>query len=63
MKWEYKTITYSSGGFMGGKLEVDEFDAELNRLGRQGWELVSVMDTNQSSGATRLVVAVFKRSH
>ena len=61
MKWEYQTITFPSGGFLGGKLESDEFDAELNRLGRQGWELVSVMDTNQSSGATRFVVAVFKR--
>ena len=56
-------MTFASGGFMGGKLETDEFDAQLNELGRQGWELVSVMDTNQSHGATRLVVAVFKRSH
>jgi len=62
MKWEYKTITVGSGGFLGGKVDVEEFDGKLNRLGELGWELVSVMDTNQGHGATRLVVATFKRA-
>lgn len=60
-KWEYKTIKFGTRGFTGGILELDDFDYELNNLGQQGWELVSCFDTNQGHGATREVIAVFKR--
>ena len=33
----------------------------INALGDEGWELVSVFDTNEIQGASRDVVAVFKR--
>lgn len=62
MRWEYKTIKLATTGFwVGGKLDEAKFDAMLNELGRDGWELVSAFDTNQSYGATRDVVAAFKR--
>lgn len=60
-RFEYQTIFFEPGGFAGGKLNKEEFDAALARMGDQGWELVSCFDTNQGSGATRFVVAVFKR--
>lgn len=60
-RWEYRTIKVTTKGFLGGILETQEFDIELNRLGAEGWELISCFDTNQSEGATREVVAVFKR--
>ena len=47
--------------FFGGKLDTEAFDTYLNELGREGWELVNAFDTNQSYGASRDVVAVFKR--
>jgi len=47
---------------MGGNLNTDTFNQKLNDLGEEGWELVSIFDTNHSQGATRDVVAVFKRS-
>jgi hypothetical protein len=31
--WEYRTIKTEFKGMLGGILEVDEFDEELNRLG------------------------------
>jgi hypothetical protein len=61
MTWEYKTIALAAHGFLGGKLDMTRFDQMLNELGREGWELVSAFDTNQSYGATRDVIAVFKR--
>ena len=61
MKWEYKTIKLATTGFLGGKLDERKLDDYMNQLGEQGWELVSAFDTNQSAGATRDVVAVFKR--
>lgn len=61
MKWEYKTLKVGTSGFLGGKLDEDKFDKSLNDLGKQGWELVTAFDTNLGHGATRDVVAVFKR--
>ncbi len=62
MKWEYFTVAFVASGFwLGGKLDGNAFNAKLNEMGQQGWELMSVFDTNTSSGQTRDVFAVFKR--
>jgi len=62
MKWEYKTIKLATWGFLGGKFDESELDGFMNELGAQGWELVNAFDTNQSSGQSRDVVAIFKRA-
>ena len=60
--WEYTTIKLdASGWFIGGHLDQPDFEQRLNSLGRDGWELVSVFDTNRADGMTRHVVAVLKR--
>jgi len=46
---------------MGGKIDEEAFQEELNRHGDEGWELVSCFDTSQSSGSSRDIVVVFKR--
>lgn len=65
MGWEYKTIQmdFDSGTFFsqGGHFDSEAFSTALNRLGWEGWELVSIFDTNNVQGATRFVVAVLKR--
>jgi hypothetical protein len=61
-QWEYRTIKYKTGGFLGGKIDEQEFEDILNKLGYEGWELVSCFDTSQSQGASRDIIAVFKRS-
>lgn len=60
-KWEYKTTKIETTGFNGGILAQEDFENDLNRMGSQGWELVSCFDTSQAYGRTREVVAVFKR--
>ena len=60
-KWEYKTIKLAATGFLGGKFNETTLDAFMNDLGRQGWELVSALDTNKSWRETRDVVVIFKR--
>jgi len=59
--WEYRTVKVATTGFSGGKLDENAFTAYMNDLGSKGWELVTAFDTNQAYGATRDVVAVFKR--
>ncbi len=62
MKWEYTTVMFEAQGwFLGGKLNGQTFTDRLNTLGQQGWELVSVFDTNMWEGQTRDVIAVLKR--
>ena len=62
MKWEYSTVMFeASRWFLGGKLDGQQFNHRLNRLGEEGWELVNVFDTNCTQGGTRDVVAVLKR--
>ncbi len=62
MKWEYMTLMLpASGLILGGKIDGQKFTDRLNQLGSEGWELVSVFDTNMLEGKTRDVIAVLKR--
>ncbi|MBW8036322.1 MAG: DUF4177 domain-containing protein [Planctomycetes bacterium] len=61
MKWEYTTAKVDTKGFAGGKFDNASFEQILNGLGEQGWELVSVFDTNMEGGKSRHVVAILKR--
>lgn len=60
-QWEYKTMKYKTGGFMGGKVDTEEFGQQLNEHGLNGWELVSCFDTSISQGGSKDVIVVFKR--
>ena len=65
--WEYQTrvFDFHSDAFLGkvrdGTFDAEAFDLEANRLGWEGWELVSVMDTNYITGNTKFIAATFKR--
>ncbi len=61
MKFEYKTIKFATSGLMGGDVKTDKFDEYLNELGCQGWELVNAVGTNVGNGATKYIVAIFKK--
>lgn len=60
-KFEYKVVTYDTKGFLGGSVEVQQIEAQLNLIGNDGWELVSCTSTNQSYGASKSIVCIFKR--
>lgn len=60
--WEYKTLEFEAKGFwVGGIVDTDLLNDELNKVGADGWELVSMVNTNQYQGASRKIIAVFKR--
>lgn len=62
MKWEYMTLMLPATGLIfGGKINAQKLTDCLNDRGSEGWELVSVFDTNMLEGKTRDVVAVLKR--
>ena len=61
-KWEYKTVKLDTTTFFGsGNIEEDQLDIQMNKLGEQGWELVSALDTNATGGISKYIVTIFKR--
>ena len=60
-KFEYKTFMYNPKGFVGGKVDEDDFQENLNTLGAMGWDLVSCVASAEAYGQTRHLICVFKR--
>lgn len=56
-QWEYKIINVRSENY---RLDPNAV-SELNRLGDDGWELISITSVNFKSGATDNIALVFKR--
>lgn len=62
MSWEYKVITFTGmGSFWSGQMNVQRLESELNRLGRDDWELVAIQNANAYS-FNGSVTATLKRS-
>ena len=62
MKWEYRTLLWDARkGLLGGKIDREQLDRQLNVLGEEGWELVSAPPTTLEGGSTRDIVLIFKR--
>jgi len=60
-RWDYYTIVLEPGMFSGGEVDAEKLQETLSELGRDGWELVSLFDTNRHQGGTAQVVGVLKR--
>jgi hypothetical protein len=65
VSWEYrvipiKTRIHSSTLSGGNKPEIEDVQNDLNNLGKDGWELVSVQDVTLLDGR-RFTVAYLKR--
>ena len=60
-RWEYLTAHIDVSGFFGPSIDVHQLAADFNGFGKDGWELVSVVDVNRGQGRTSALLAVFKR--
>ena len=63
MNWEYRTIRIAvkqGWNESKGAIETSDTDDLLNRYGEQGWELVTALDTEHSTG-TAAIFCIFKR--
>jgi len=63
MQWEYRTERFDTGfKFLSGTtFDTQEMTENLNALGRDGWELISVFDISTLEGGSKFVIAIFKR--
>ena len=62
MMWEYKTIKLTLEGVFRKQINPEDFDTSLNQMGREGWELVTILGSAIGFGETNEVVAIFKRT-
>lgn len=60
-KFEYTILDVPSKGFFGGKIDHAALTEKLNELGRKGWEVVSMNDTNMYQGGSRAIIIILKR--
>ncbi len=60
-QWEYYTFKVDTKGFNGGKVDQKNLDIRLNQAGREGWELVTAVSSNQAFGSTLCLLYTFKR--
>ncbi|GAB3992784.1 DUF4177 domain-containing protein [Spirosoma daeguense] len=60
-RFEYRILDVSAGGFWGGKVDAQELTNRLNELGQEGWEVVSVVDTDIYGGGTKGLLVTLKR--
>ena len=58
MKFEYKLVHHKAKGVFGGKVDLNEMTDEYNSFGKDGLELVSLMDTNTNGGVSNLIIAI-----
>lgn len=63
MRWEYKTLALDTSRSWTNRTLFDEaaFNSQLQALGDDEWELVSVSDINAYDGESQTVLAIFKR--
>jgi Domain of unknown function (DUF4177) len=61
-RWQYTMLTVDVYRFARGPhVDPRQISGNLNQLGGEGWELVSMIDVNAGQGGTCDLVAVFKR--
>ncbi len=60
-KFEYTVLDVPAKGFWVGKIDYKALTVKLNELGKQGWEVVSTVDTTLYQSATRSVIVILKR--
>lgn len=60
MRWEYTTLSFKKRSFFSGAIDAEALTQQLDSLGREGWELVSVCP-GSFFGAPVGLIAVLKR--
>ncbi len=62
--WEYHIYSYKQPSgmiFRGAGGVPDEVEPDLNKLGKDGWEVASAYPVTMAQGATNMVVIILKR--
>ena len=61
-KWQYQSfsLTIDRGMFGQKSYDIELLDTELNRLGEDGWQLVTITELNTNGWTGQLIVTLRK---
>ncbi|WP_164689552.1 DUF4177 domain-containing protein [Herpetosiphon llansteffanensis] len=60
-QWEYHIELVDVSGFWSPNVDPSTLSLMLNKAGKDGWELVSMVDLNQAQGQSSRLIVTFKR--
>ncbi len=60
-KFEYKSVPIPTKGKFFVEFDMQQFDEQLNELGKLGWELVNCLQTNNNIKGYANIYAYLKR--
>ena len=61
-KFEYTAIEIPTKGWFGYKIDFETLTTQLNDLGRKGWEVVTLSNTNLHQGSSKGMLIILKRA-
>ncbi len=62
MQFEYKTVVLKEKGVFVTKFNMDSLNEELEKNGKEGWDLVSSFATDLDNNGKKEVILIFKRA-
>ena len=57
----YKVLNLGTRHMFSSKIDTERVESLLNRLGKEGWDLVAAFDQNVASGASDGAVMILKK--
>ena len=61
-KWKYRVLEYKVKGGIFSKMRTgDDYQSELDALGREGWELVGVIPFTEHQGRLATIHLILKK--
>ena len=60
-KFEYKTFTVPTKGWMNYKLDMGELETKLNFFGKQGWEIAASIGNVYETASYKKNIIILKR--
>lgn len=62
MKLEYTVLEVPvTGWWRGGKVDSQALKNKLNELGKEGWQVVAMNETNMWRGASRNLIVILQK--
>ena len=61
-QFEYKTLEVPvTGWYWGGKIDAQAMTDRLNELGKEGWQVSAMNETNMWRGASRALIIILQK--
>ncbi len=60
-KFEYTVLDVPFKGFWNSKVDHGALAQKLNELGKNGWEVATLTDTNMYQGSSKTIIIILKR--